>query len=124
MSPAPVLIFVIDDDELILKSLSRTLRRPGYEVASFSSAAAALARLGDAPDLVICDYHLPKVDGLSFATQAKSAHPKARTILLSGAIEDDEVLAALRSKIVDRFVVKPWRYEELVALVDGLMAAP
>jgi len=122
MSPPPLRIFVVDDDEIILKSLSRTLRRPGFEVLSFNSAEAALARLGEAPDLIVCDYHLPKVDGLSVAAQAKRAHPRARTLLMSGAIEDDAVLAALQSKVVDRFLVKPWRQDELLALVDALLA--
>jgi two-component system, probable response regulator PhcQ len=122
MSPTARLIFVVDDDELILKSLSRMLRRPGFEVASFSNADAALARLSDAPDLIVCDYHLPKVDGLSVAAQAKRALPRARTLLLSGAVEDDAVSDALRTKVVDRFLAKPWRQDELLSLVDALLA--
>jgi len=122
MSGAPIRIFIVDDDELILKSLARVLRRPGFEVVSFATADAVLARLGEAPDLLICDYHLPGVDGVTIAGHAKLAYPNARTILLSGGVEDDVVQAAMDAKVVDRFASKPWHHDDLLALVDGLLA--
>ncbi|MBI5549756.1 MAG: response regulator [Deltaproteobacteria bacterium] len=114
-------IFIVDDDELILKSLTRVLRRPGTEIVSFSGAEAVFPRLAEGPDLLICDYHLPKVDGLTIATEAKRVSAKTRTMLLSGGVEDDAIVSALQSGTLDRYSVKPWHHDELLALVDELL---
>jgi len=114
-------IFIVDDDEYILKSLARILRRPGYQVTAFSSAEEILPHLGEAPDLLICDYHLPKVDGLTIITRVKAASPATRTMLLSGGVEDDPVMEALEKKILDRFATKPWHQEELVTMIQELL---
>jgi YesN/AraC family two-component response regulator len=66
---------------------------------------------------------MPKVDGVAIATRAKSISPKVKTVLLSGGAEDDGVLAALDARTVDRFANKPWHQDELVAIVDGLLAS-
>lgn len=116
-------IFIVDDDEFILKSLARILRRPGFEISTFGHAEEVLPRLTERPDLLICDYYLPKVNGLSIIGQAKAASPGTRTVLLSGGVEDDPVLEALEKKTLDRFATKPWHQEELVAMVLELLGA-
>jgi len=115
-------IFIVDDDEFILKSLTRVLRRPGYDIVGFGSPEDILERIGEGPDLVICDFHLPRIDGLSVVAQAKNANPRTRTMILSGGIADDDVTAALDKGSLDRFVTKPWHHDELVGVVSELLA--
>jgi two-component system, probable response regulator PhcQ len=117
-------IFIVDDDPLILKSLSRIFSRAGFDVVSFEAPEPAIARLNEAPDFLICDYHLPRIDGLAVSVAAKNANPKIRTMLLSGGVEDDAVIEALAAKKVDKFATKPWRQGELVAMVQEMLKEP
>ena len=114
-------IFIVDDEEMVLKSLSRLLSRPDVQIVSFRSSQEALAHLSERPDLLICDYHLPLVDGLGVVRETKRHSPSTRTMLLSGAIEDEPVVHALANKMLDRFVIKPWLHDEMIATVDSLL---
>jgi CheY-like chemotaxis protein len=117
-------IFVVDDDELILKSLVRILRRPGHEVVSFISSEQVLPRLAEQPDVLICDYHMPRIDGLQVVAAARRASPRTRTMLLSGGIEDERVAEALATGVLDRFQPKPWHHDELLEALDALLRLP
>lgn len=114
-------VFIVDDDELILKSLARMLRRPGFSVHAFGSAREALDHLSEGPDLLISDYHLPGIDGIDIAAMAKKVNPKVKTAILSGGVEDDRVAEAMGSGTLDRFLQKPWRQDDLLAAVDELL---
>ncbi len=114
-------IFIVDDDELILKSLARMLRLPGFSVHAFGTAKEVIDHLSEAPDLLISDYHLPSVDGIDLAVMAKKLHPKVKTAILSGGVEDDRVAEAMGNGTLDRFLQKPWRHDELLAAVRELL---
>ncbi len=114
-------IFIVDDDELILKSLARILRRPDLTVRAFGTAQEVLDHLAESPDLLISDYHLPNVDGIDLAAAAKKVLPGVKTAILSGGVEDDRACDAMRSGTLDRFLHKPWRHDELLAAVDDLL---
>jgi DNA-binding NtrC family response regulator len=114
-------IFIVDDDELILKSLARMLRRPGFTVRAFGSAQEVLDSLGEGPDLLISDYHLPSCDGIDLAAAAKKAAPGVKTAILSGGVEDERVAEAMQNGTLDRFLQKPWRHDDLLQAVDDLL---
>ncbi len=117
-------IFVIDDDDLILKSLVRSLNGPGIEVVAFCSGEEALSRLKENPNLLICDYHLPKTSGLSVLSKAKQVNSEIRTLLLSGGVKDERISAALESKTLDQFLTKPWHHDELLSMTRSLLNDP
>ncbi|MCO6512000.1 MAG: response regulator [Aridibacter famidurans] len=63
----PPLVFVIEDDDIQRRGLSRFLKREGFNVREFADGESALedAHSGrDGPDLVVCDYKLPGRNGL------------------------------------------------------------
>lgn len=60
-----LLIFIIDDDEVVLELYSRLLKKAGYDVSCFTSAQNVLSKIVELqPDCVLCDLLLPGVDGL------------------------------------------------------------
>ncbi|MFD1734165.1 response regulator [Deinococcus malanensis] len=65
MMPASQRILVVDDDEGGRYLISRTMTRAGFEVLEASSGDEALARVGEEPDVVLLDVHLPDVDGFA-----------------------------------------------------------
>src|SRR6201981_3621715 len=66
-------VLVVEDDEDIAQALQRSLRMEGYEVRSAADGEAALEQgRAFAPDLVILDLGLPKVDGLEVARSLRA----------------------------------------------------
>lgn len=73
-------IYIVDDDEAILKMLATTFARKGYSVATNTSGLGVINKVagrdGQQPDLVILDNYLPALSGLvslKFLTQDKKA---------------------------------------------------
>jgi CheY-like chemotaxis protein len=116
-------IFVVEDETLILRLLTRLLERNGHEVHGFLAPERALEALDPNLELVVCDYNLPGIDGLELAARVKQRCPSARTLLLSGQLEDAAVAAALDSGQLDLFLPKPYDAEQLAEAVRSLLPA-
>ncbi|MDC0663769.1 response regulator [Marinobacter sp. SS21] len=108
-------IALIDDEELILKSLNRLLRKTDWEVLPFADPADALERLADrAIDIVVSDYRMPQMTGVEFLNRFKEHHPDTLRIILSGQADMQGVLNAVNQSEVYRYMLKPWEDEELL----------
>ena len=65
---------MVEDDEDIAQALQRSLRMEGYEVRTAADGTTALEQAhAFAPDLVILDLGLPKLDGLEVARELRAA---------------------------------------------------
>ena len=72
-------ILLVDDDPGLLRLLSIRLRAEGYEVDAVDSAQNALARLPRfAPDLVITDLRMDKMDGIGLLKELQTRSPGLR----------------------------------------------
>lgn len=116
-------VLVIDDSAFFRQYIAGHLKQAGFEVEHFEphSALEALERIREvAPDIIISDYHMPDVDGLSVARMAKRANPALPVIILT-AIRDGEREAALTTAGVKRILHKPVSDEQLVEAVKELL---
>jgi len=112
-------VVVVDDDELIVRALGRILEVAGFEPRCYLSPAEALAGLeGDAPTVIIADYMMPQIDGISFLKEARERVPFATRILCTAAEDFRVALQAVNSGEVYRIVSKPWHQGELVHTVQ------
>ena len=90
MQPGRLLILVVDDDPLLLKSLQHTLETDGHTVIAANGGQAgidafhAAQQSGELPALVITDLGMPHVDGRKLAAAIKAASPSTPIILLTG----------------------------------------
>jgi CheY-like chemotaxis protein len=110
-------ILVVDDDQSIRDLLRMHLSAAGYEVHVAEDAiAAGYLVLRSPPDLIICDVHMPHMDGFEFiaALKADATLPKIPVIFLTSNDEGDE-----RGKQLGAagYVTKPVRSDRLLALV-------
>ena len=114
-------ILVIDDEDLIRWSLRQGLESLGYSVTDLASAEEAAARAEQA-DLVLVDWRLPGLDGLTLATQLKRARPSRPVILMTayGTAELAEAAAEIGIAAVLR---KPFDLEEALSLVRSVLPA-
>lgn len=102
-------ILLVDDEPSILKALKRTLRLPGCEVDAFEQPHAALEALDErAYRVIVSDYRMPKMDGVTFLKEAKQKQPDAIRIILSGYTDVNGLLEAINTAEIYRFIPKPW----------------
>jgi len=111
---------VVEDDEDIAQALQRSLRMEGYDVRTAADGEAALEQgRSFAPDLVILDLGLPKVDGLDVARALRTDDDVPILILTARD--------ALESRVegldagADDYLVKPFERQELLARMRALL---
>ncbi|MBI5815106.1 MAG: response regulator [Nitrospinae bacterium] len=114
-------IMIVDDEVNIIKSLTRALAGE-YEIESFESPSAALARAnGKEFDLVMSDYRMPEMNGVDFLAAVKERQPHAARLILSGYTDRDELIGAINKAEIYRFLSKPWdEYELKVTIAQAI----
>jgi signal transduction histidine kinase/DNA-binding NarL/FixJ family response regulator len=121
--PRPARVLIVDDHPLVLRGLRRFLGRDGrFDVVAESLTAMhaiELARLAR-PDLAIIDLDLPDLSGIDAIRQIAAAAPAVRMLALTGAGEDDALLATL-SAGAHGFIRKS-RTHDLLDALDAIVA--
>jgi len=115
-------ILVLDDEEPIIKAMTRVLHRMPNEwlsgrceVHGFSDPDEALASMRDHEyDLIITDLRMPRIDGIEFLRQTLAIQPDALRIVISGHADLPTVMSAINDAQVYRFIGKPWNDTELL----------
>ncbi|HET9700703.1 MAG TPA: ATP-binding protein [Burkholderiales bacterium] len=125
--PAPSgLVYVIEDDALVLESMRELLRGWGCSVVGFATGDEAMGALdegGPVPDLVICDYRLgTKENGLDLITGMRArVGADIPAVLVSG--DPDPDLPGLAREAACHFLQKPVRPAKLRSLLCSVRLA-
>ncbi|CCQ11995.1 response regulator [Pseudoalteromonas luteoviolacea B = ATCC 29581] len=110
-------ILLVDDEESILKALSRILR-PYYEVTTFSDSQAAVESLKNVQyNLIISDIRMPNIDGFELLRQAKEIQPVLGRMLISGYADLEDCEEAIDTELAAVVVSKPWDNFELLNVI-------
>ena len=117
---------MVDDEAALLKLMETFLGRMGYQVASNTSASAALARFEADPGgfrLVVADLTMPEMSGEQMALRMVALNPKIRVLLCSGYPFD---VRSLPEHVRGRFSVlqKPFVPKMLTGAVEELLNRP
>jgi DNA-binding response OmpR family regulator len=113
-------ILVVDDDKEILFSMSKLLEYEGFEVWNAGDGLEALDALEKAaPDLIILDIMMPKLDGIAALMKIReSSH--IPVIILSAKTQDSDKVYGLTMG-ADDYICKPYNPAELGARVKALL---
>jgi EAL domain-containing protein (putative c-di-GMP-specific phosphodiesterase class I)/FixJ family two-component response regulator len=112
-------VLLVDDEENILASLRRLLRRDGYRILTATSAAEGLLQLaGHEVDVIVSDQRMPHMTGVEFLRRAKQLYPDTVRIVLSGYTELESITAAINEGAIYKFLTKPWEDQLLRANID------
>ena len=113
-------ILVVDDEPKIVELARDYLEHAGFAVVSAFDGSEALTRARtDAPDLIVLDLGLPKLDGLDVA-RALRRDSNVPIVILSGRSDETDKLVGLELG-ADDYVTKPFSPKELVARVRAVL---
>jgi DNA-binding NtrC family response regulator len=114
-------VLIVDDEEMVTMSLRNLFRlQSNYQVVSYTSAKEALAAAGNvAIDLVITDYLMPEIDGITFLTRFKEVQPQAIRVLLTGYADKENAIRAINSVGLYQYIEKPWDNDKLLMIVKN-----
>ena len=114
--PAPHRILIVDDNALMLLTLTRILEQHGFAVLGASSARSGLQLVKEQPvDLVIMDYHLPDAQ-VELGPKLKGLRPQLPVVVFSGDPE-----AGNAAGFADLLLPKPQEPEKLVKEIRRLL---
>jgi len=117
-------IYVVDDEPMLLELASVILEPLGYSVKTFRDPDAAIRTFSSAkpaPALVITDYAMHTTNGLDLIKACRGVQPRQRMLLVSGTV-DEHVYRDSPDK-PDCFLAKPYQAKDLVQAVESLLGA-
>ncbi len=120
------LIYVIDDEQVIARTLAVILQRAGYTTDFFHGAEQALkAAESRRPDLIVTDVMLTGMSGIRLAELVAGAYPKLPVLLISGELETSRLVADAKQRGFNFYVhPKPMLPELLLSEVAKLTSMP
>ncbi|KAF0862711.1 response regulator transcription factor [Pseudomonas sp. LD120] len=115
---SPMKVLVVDDQPLIVEELCEFLESSGYRCVPCESSREAVDCFTRDPEisLVLCDLHMPDMDGIEMVQELQRRAGKQRVfeaILLTGQSDKQDVIKALRAGISD-YYQKPIDLDELL----------
>ncbi|MFT5145293.1 MAG: DNA-binding response OmpR family regulator [Rhodothermales bacterium] len=114
-------ILLVEDDAELADLVGHRLRDAGYRVTHCADGEAAVASVADsAPDLVLLDLMLPKMDGLEVCRKLRSSHPTLYVIMMTAKTSEIDRVVGLEVG-ADDYVTKPFSLEELLARVRSAL---
>ena len=115
--PAPEIVYLVDDDSAVLRSIGRLLACDGFSARSFDKPKDFLAYVQtNAVSLVVLDVWMPDMNGLEVQAVLRKDSPETRIIFISGR-DDPSVRQAALDAGAFGFLSKPFDDEALLQLV-------
>lgn len=118
-------ILLVDDEEMIINSIKSFLAvETDYSVLTYTSPVKAIEDLETKIknlDLVISDYLMPEMDGISFLAEVKKKFPLVPRILLTGYADKENAIKAINNVGLYQYIEKPWDNDDLRLIIrNGL----
>ena len=116
-------IVIVDDEEMVLTSLSSFfMLETDYEIVSFTSGNKALEYIEKKEvHLVISDYLMPEMDGISFLAKVREMKPEIPRIILTGYADKENAIKAINEVGLYQYIEKPWDNEDLRIIVRNAL---
>ena len=114
-----VTIVIVDDEDMVLTSLSSLLSlETEYDVKSYTSPKEALSYVREHDvDIVLSDYLMPEMDGISFLAQVKEVRPEVPRIILTGYADKENAIKAINEVGLFQYIEKPWDNDDLLIIL-------
>jgi two-component system, LuxR family, response regulator FixJ len=115
------LVYVVDDDLAIRRSLERLLDAAGFRVTSFATPAAFLGVADDlAMGCVMLDLRMPKMDGFEVLARLRQLNPDLVVIVITAQGDVQTAVRTMKAGAVD-FIEKPYSDDALIAAIEAAL---
>ncbi len=117
----PYRLLLAEDDRSVRTSLARALELEGYSVELAENGEIAMAAFNaDEPDLIVSDWMMPYLDGITLCQRLRARGAQVPILMLTARTELGDRVAALDAG-ADDFLPKPFALEELLARIRALL---
>ena len=111
-------LLLVDDEPAILSALTRVLRRENYHILTAGSGEEALLLLAQHQvGVIVTDQRMQGMSGTELLARARTMHPQAVRVLLSGYTGLDSLTEAINRGEIYKFITKPWGEVELLETI-------
>jgi DNA-binding response OmpR family regulator len=116
-------ILVVDDEAVLVETITYNLEQAGYHVVAAADGAGALAVIAQTrPDLILLDVMLPEMDGLELCRAIRREQATATTPILMLTAKGEEIDKVVGLEVgADDYVTKPFGRHELFARIRTLL---
>jgi DNA-binding response OmpR family regulator len=116
-------ILIVDDENLIVYSLSAALRHDGSQVMTAANGKDALNEIRRTkPDICFLDIHLPDANGYDLMKIVREISPATKVILMTAVDLDDEQVRYLHENAC-YYLPKPFNLEEVRSIVKRIQSS-
>jgi DNA-binding NtrC family response regulator len=114
-------VFVVDDEVVIAKTLATILSNAGFEAVAFDRPVDAISACADqTPHLLITDVAMPGMTGIELAIHFRKTQPECKVLLFSGQASTADLLERARAQGYDfDLLAKPVHPADLLAKLRG-----
>jgi putative two-component system response regulator len=112
-------VMIVDDEPMVATALRSFLElETSYRVLTFTSPQEAIACLEhETIDVILADFMMPGMDGISFLRQARDKQPLATRILLTGYADKQNAIRAINEAGLYYYLEKPWNNDHLAMVI-------
>jgi CheY-like chemotaxis protein len=117
---SPAIIFVVDDEPMLLDLAAAILQPLGYDVRTFRDPQVAVEEFAAAkPAIVVTDYAMGRMSGMDLIRECRRLNPRQKIMLLSGTV--DEGIYAESPEKPNGFLAKPYQVSDFVEGIKKLV---
>jgi two-component system response regulator FixJ len=115
------IVYVVDDDPAICRSLERLLSTADLRAASYTSPKTFLDAAGGlTAGCVLLDLRMPRIDGLEVQARLLQIRPDLPVIMMTGHGDARSAVRAMKAGAMD-FIEKPYTDDALIAAIEGAL---
>jgi two-component system response regulator (stage 0 sporulation protein F) len=121
MERKPTILYV--DDESINLELFEIVFRKKYEILTAISGHDGIEALkqNSGIQVIISDMKMPGMNGIEFIKKVKEIHPEIPCFILTGYKITNEIIEALKEKIIEEHLIKPFDISEIESALEKVL---
>ena len=112
-------VFLVDDDELILTVLSKSLEKAGYKIKSEAGTEDIIHKIKSwSPDVILLDIDLPGRNGIDILKEIKQRKIDTEIIMMTADDSVETAIIAMKIGAVD-YLIKPFDMDEVIIVIKN-----